>query len=155
MCRMNAFESFLSVLENISLSLLRLIFFKQKSLSYWSSNDPYKLFESHSNWPRNGPWNFFFFLRNLKVANCPLLFLLIRKIPSLLSSWGGGAAHALLRPVPVGNSSCLTTSSSYYLWENSSGLAASCSQGGNSSCLTVSSFWEQLTPSCVQFPTLP
>ena len=48
-------KAFFLFLENTLLSLLRLIFFKKKSLLYWSSNDPYKLFESYSNWPLHGP----------------------------------------------------------------------------------------------------
>ena len=48
-------KAFFLFLENTLLSLLRLIFFLKESLSYWSSNDPYKLFESYSNWPLNSP----------------------------------------------------------------------------------------------------
>ena len=55
MCTGYAQEAFFVFPENTLLSLLRLIFFKRKSLSRWSSNDPYKLFESYSNCPINDP----------------------------------------------------------------------------------------------------
>jgi len=79
-CTGYAPEAFFLFLQNTLLSLLRLTFLKNKALSYCPSNDPYKLFESYSNWPLLMARKIFLFPEILKMAKCRLLFLLIRKI---------------------------------------------------------------------------
>jgi len=72
-------EACLLLLENTLLSLLRLIFFKKKSLLYWSSNDPYELSQLICTGLLMA-LKIFLFFEILRMAKCQLLFLLIRKI---------------------------------------------------------------------------
>jgi len=78
-CTEYAQKAFFLFLENTLLSLLTLIFFSKESLSYWSFNDPYKLFKSYSNWPLNSTSKSFFFPKYLKWRNADCFSYLLGK----------------------------------------------------------------------------
>ena len=88
------------------------------------------------------------------MAKCQLFSLLIRKIPSLLSS--GGTTHTLLRLIPRGTRRTASSSNSF---EETTHALLRLAPRGNSSHLVTSSFhclWENSSRHlCVQFPTLP